>query len=343
MTASLKRTLLGCSLLLLIAAVAGTIGGYWWLHRGGPIVDRLQLVGPQSEAFVTFIAEAGDPAVTDLSASVLRRLQAAKKESQPEGMRFVAEFLSGAGISKDPERLFPFRATGTIENLPGGRDEPVVTLSLGRMANLARLLLGIVDSEREKETYRGQKIILAPGGRDFSLSLVGNNLVAARDAGAIRLAIDRLEAGEGGARNLPEDLVRCIQGLDPGREMPGFGAIVNDKKALATVWQIVTGAPEGAEVPLPHEFQGVGFRFKIASADSLHGEGTFYFQDEEVAAGAADALWSGLTRAFSHFGLKPDVDVRPEGSRLEVRVDARGVQAALDRVFARLQPAPKSK
>ena len=121
--------------------------------------------------------------------------------------------------------------------------------------------------------------------------------------------------------------------------MPGFGAILNNRKSVATVWQLGTGAPEGSEVSLPDEFEGVGFRFEVKSKDKIRGDGFFYFEDEEAAAGSQEALRSGLSRLFSHFELRPKVALHQDGSRLAVSVEVNGVQAALDRLFFRLQAA----
>ena len=58
-------------------------------------------------------------------------------------------------------------------------------------------------------------------------------------------------------------------GVDPGGEMPGFGAIVNDRRSLAAVWQLGTGAPEGSEIALPEEFDGG----RAAVAETAPGRG----------------------------------------------------------------------
>ena len=121
-----------------------------------------------------------------------------------------------------------------------------------------------------------------------------------------------------------------MQDVDPRSEMPGYGALVNERTSLASLWQMVTGAPEGSEISLPDTFEGVGFRFGFASADVLRGDGFFYFQDEEAAAGAVPQLQAAVSRMCNHFRLKPTIEIRQEGSRLHVAVEARGVQLAID-------------
>ena len=337
MTSVIKRGLFGCAILAALAVVTCTIG-IWWVQRGGRVLHRTELIGPETQAFVTFIAAPEDRALVDLFATVERRVTA-RRENQPEWLHSFSEFLAGAQVSGNPGRaaaLFPLRGAILIEKPPGEEGQVVYVLSLGKKANLVRMFLGIADSERERETYRGEKILVGRGGHDVSMVLVENNIVLSNNRHAIHVLIDRLKAPSGSNR-CTEIMGACIQGVDPGGEMPGFGGIINERKSLATVWQLGTGAPEGAEIALPDDFEGVGFRFGVASADKINGDGSFYFNDEEAAAGSREALETGLSRLFTHVGLKADVDVRQEGSRLAVSVEAMGVQAALDRFFAKLQ------
>lgn len=341
MTSIIRKGLIACGIGAALLGAACAVG-LWWIQRGGRVVERSELVGPETQAFVTFIAVPEDRALLDLFATVQQRA-AARYKNQPEWLHAFADFLSGAQVSGDPGKssaLFPLRGTAMVEKPPGKEGQVVYVLSLGRKANLLRMFLGLSDSEREKETYRGERIILRAGGHDLSMSLVGNNLVLSSDPGLVRLLIDRLKTPAGGGR--PSDLLAaCSVGVDPSGEMPGFGAILNDRKSIATLWQMGTGAPEGAEVALPEEFVGVGFRFGVASADALRGDGYFYFEDEEAASGSKEALSSGLSQLFSHFRLEPNVALYQEGRRLRVVIEAKGVQAALDRLFLHLR-APAS-
>ena len=342
-----RRLALGCAAaaaLVVLLAVAAGAAGLWWIKRGGPVVERTELVGPETQAFATFIATPKDRALLDLFASIERRADQ-KREGQLDWLHSIAEFLAAARISGDPGEiaaLFPLRGSVLVEKPRGGESALVYVVSLGKMANLVRMFIGVADSERKTETFRGERITLGKGGRDVSTALVRNNLVVSTDPRAIRLIIERLK-GMSGASRPSERLKMCIQGVDPSDEMPGFGGILNDRKSIAAVWQLGTGAPEGSEVALPDDFAGVGFRFAIASADAIRGDGYFYFQDEGAAAGSDEELRSGLARLFEHYGLKPQVSVRQDGSRLTVRVEAKGVQAALDRFFARVGSAAPTR
>ena len=84
MTAAFKKGLIGCGLAV---ALGACVVGIWWVQRGGRVVRRTELLGPETQAFVTFIADKGDPAVEDLLGSALRRLGASRSENQPEGLR----------------------------------------------------------------------------------------------------------------------------------------------------------------------------------------------------------------------------------------------------------------
>lgn len=347
MTAAIKKALIGCGaavVLVAAAAVATCAVGFWWLQRGGRVVQRTELVGPETQAFVTFIAASEDRALLDLFGTVERRASA-RKDGPPDWLHSLADFLSAAKVSHEgggAASLFPLRGTVMVEKPEGADGQVIYVVSLGKHANLIRMFLGISDSERETETYRGEKVLIGRGGHDLSMALVQNNLLLSGDKRAIKLLIDRVKAS-GGASRPSAALFACIQGVDPGGEMPGFGGIVNDRKSIATVWQLGTGAPAGSEVALPDEFEGVGFRFGIASADSLRGDGYFYFTDEEAAAGASEALKSALMRLLSHYGLRPEISLRQEGSRLAVAVEAKGVQVALDGFFTHLQSPPPAR
>jgi hypothetical protein len=194
---------------------------------------------------------------------------------------------------------------------------------------VVRMWLGFTDSERETEIYRKERIILGRERSDFSMAFVGSNLILSRDPRVVRMLIDRVKGAALSAR--PSDSIEAVlRDVDPRREMPGYGALVNDRASLASIWQELTGAPEGSGIALPDSFEGVGFRFGFSSADTLRGDGYFYFGDEEAAAGGQHQLETAIMTMFSHLRLSPNVAIEQEGSRLHVTVEARGVQAAID-------------
>src|SRR5439155_2794430 len=183
-------------------AVAAGAAGLWWIKRGGPVVERTELVGPETQAFATFIATPKDRALLDLFASIERRADQ-KREGQPDWLHSFAEFLAAARISGDTGKiaaLFPLRGSVLVEKPRGGESALVYVVSLGKMANLVRMFLGVADSERETETYRGERINMGKGGHDFSIALVRNNLILSGDARAIRPIIDRLKGTSGSIR-----------------------------------------------------------------------------------------------------------------------------------------------
>jgi hypothetical protein len=322
------------------------------------VVSRTTLVGPGTRALATFVAEPDDRGFLELfetvetRASTLREgrpewLNAFAKfvsgaEASQEWLRPIGDLLSGAQISKSPDRVasfFPLRGTALVEADDSGKAEIVYVLSLNRKANLlARMLLGIADSEREKEGYRGEKIILRPGGYDLAMAHVGRNLVISPSRAPVRAIIDRLR--QTADRGQPaEALAHCMSEIDPAEEMPGLGAVVNDRGAVGALWRMATGAPEGAEIALPEDFVGAGFRFTVVSADVVKGDGSFYFGDEEAAAGGVEVLRPAFDRLLRHIGLDPSLALRREGSRVRVAVEARGVQKGLDHLFGRFQGA----
>jgi hypothetical protein len=150
----------------------------------------------------------------------------------------------------------------------------------------------------------------------------------------VKVLIDRLRkaAPQAGPSPAMENVLREI---DPKREMPGYGALINDRASVASIWQAVSGAPEGSEIALPEGFTGVGFRFGFASADTIKGDGYFYFRDEEAAEGGRRQIEAALARMCEHFHLNPRVVMEQEGSRLHVVVEASGVQGAIDRVLTK--------
>jgi hypothetical protein len=164
------------------------------------------------------------------------------------------------------------------------------------------------------------------------MTFVGNNLILAREPMAIKVLIDRLKNVTVSGKP-SERMEGVLKDIDPRREMPGYGAIVNDKATMAGIWRLVTSAPEDSEIAIPEQFEGAGFRFGFASADVVHGDGYYYFEDEEAAAGATDQIEAAITRMGTHFHLRTKVDVQQEGRRLRVSVEADGLQSALDHYF----------
>ena len=297
--------------------------------RGGPVPDRMELVGPTTQAFVTFLVVPEDRALLEVVDSLRRRSAEGGADRRAEWLRSLNDLISGA-------RIYHVRATAIVEALPGGESEVGFVVSLGKMANLVRMLLGIADSEREVQTYRKERIILGREKHDLAVSFVGNNLILSRDPQTIRVLIDRLKRAAGTAEP-SERLQAMMRDLETKQDLPGYAALINEKTSLASIWRMVTGAPEGSEIALPGSFEGAGFRFGLASADSLRGDGFFYFEDEEAAAGALPQLETALRRVFAHFRLKSKVGVEQEGSRLRVSVEAQGIQRALDHYFDRVR------
>src|SRR5262249_35712613 len=154
------------------------------------------------------------------------------------------------------------------ETLSDGQSQVGIVVSLGRMANFVRMLVGIADSERETETYRGERIVHGRESQDLCMAFVDNNLVLSHDVRVVRSLIDRLRksAPQQGPSDAMQDV---LHELDPQRELPGYGALINDRASVASIWQAVSGAPEGAEIALPENFKGVGFRFGFMSADII--------------------------------------------------------------------------
>jgi hypothetical protein len=325
-TPGVRKLLIGCGVVSALLG-AGLVAGIWWFFRGGPVVDRLDLVGPQTQAFVTFLAVPEDGALQQVIDSLKRRPVPAGSEKTGEWLRWAGDFMSGA-------RAYHVRATAMAETLDDGQSQVGLVVSLGRMANFVRMLVGISDSERETEVYRGERIVHGRESQDPAMSFVDNNLILSRDVRVVKSIIDRLKkaAPLSGPSAAMEHVLREI---DPQREMPGYGALINDRASVASIWQAVSGAPEGSEIALPENFTGVGFRFGFATADSIKGDGYFYFRDEEAAEGGRRQIEEAISRMCSHFHLKPQVVVEQQGSRLHVLVEATGVQDAIDHILTK--------
>ncbi len=321
MSALRKVLLWGALVFVLLAAL-----GLWWFLRPSPAVDRLDLVGPETQGFVTFLAVPEDRALREVLDSLKKRSAAAGGDKQAEWIRSLGDTLSGAAIDH-------VRATGMIEALDEGGSEVAIVVSLGRMAKVvAKMWFGISGSEREVEVYHDARILLGREKQDLAMAFVGNNLILSRDPRAVRLLIDRLDRSASPA-GLSQRMAEVLKDVDPMRELPGFGALVNDRESLASLWRMATGAPEGSGIELPGAFEGMGFRFGFGSADTIRGDGYAYFRDEEAAAGSIENLQTAIPKLFGHFGLKARPVIEQQGRRLRIEIDARGVQAALDRYF----------
>jgi len=306
--------------------------GAWWYTRPMPLADRLDLIGPGTQAYVSFLADGDDKALRDLLDSLKSRTAAGPQDSRSEWLRALGENLTGAALDR-------VRATGLVETLGEGQSEVVIVVSLGRMAKVvAKMWFGISGSERELETYRKVRILLGRDRQDLSMAFVGNNLVMSRDPGAIHLLIDRLLDGAPSAG--PSNAMRSfLRDIEPRQAMPGQGALVNDRASLASLWQMATGAPRGAEIELPADFEGMGFRFGFRSADVIHGDGYMYFTDEEAAAGGVPLLDEAIPKLFRHYGFDAKSEIEQQGRRLHVAVTGTGLQKAIDRYFVKAKPA----
>jgi hypothetical protein len=323
---ALRKLLIGCGVASALLGV-GLIAGVWWFFRGAPVVDRLDLVGPQTQAFVTFLAVPEDRALQEVVESLRKRPVQPGGEKHAEWMSWFGDLMSGA-------RVYHVRASALAETLPDGQSQVGLVVSLGRMANFVRMLIGIADSERETETYRGERIVHGRESQDLCMSFVDNNLVLSRDVRVVKSLIDRLRKAEP-EQGLSREMEDVLREIDPQRELPGYGALINDRASVASIWQAVSGAPEGAEIALPENFKGVGFRFGFASADIIKGDGYFYFGDEEAAEGGSRQIEAAILRMCAHFRLKPHIVLEQQGSRLHVVVEAGGVQSAIDHLLTK--------
>jgi len=102
----LRRVLLwGTLVFVLLVAL-----GLWWVLRPSPAADRLDLVGPETQGFVTFLAVPEDRALREVLDSLKKRSAAAGSDKQAEWIRSLGDTLSGAAIDH-------VRATGMIEAL----------------------------------------------------------------------------------------------------------------------------------------------------------------------------------------------------------------------------------
>lgn len=324
MSRGLRRSALAALILVLIAGAAAT----WWLLRPAPVVERLDLVGPETRAFATFLAVPEDRALREVIASIQKRSNSAPPQKRTEWIRSIGETLSGTAIDH-------VRATALVEALDDGRTEPAVVISLGRMAKVfAQMWFGISGSEREVEVHNKVRIVLGREKQDLAMAFLGNNLILSHDPAAVRLVIDRIKAGRAGGD--PSERVRSmIRDVDPDSLMPGFGALLNDSASLSSVWRIVTGSSDDNEVMLPEEFEGLGFRFGLSSPDTLSGGGYAYFRDEESATSAKSLLDGAIPALLRHMGLNGVPVIEQEGRRLRIDIQATGVQVALDRIFLR--------
>jgi hypothetical protein len=322
-----RKLLVGCGV---VAALVGAalVAGVWWFLRGGPVGERFDLVGPRTQAFVTFLAVPEDKALQEVVDSLRKRPALPGAEKHAEWMGWFGDLLSGA-------RVYHVRASALVESLEGGDSQVGAVVSLGRMANVVRMLVGISDSERESETYRGERIVHGRETQDLCMSFVGNSLVLSRDVRVVKSLIDKLKkaSADEGPSDSMSDVLRELDGSEP--PLPGAGALLNDRASVASLWQMVSGAPEGAEISLPENFRGVGFRFGFASADVIKGDGYFYFGDEEAAQGGTRQIEAAIQRLCAHFRLEPQVILEQQGSRLHVVVEARGVQRAIDHLLTK--------
>ena len=324
--AGARKLLIGCGAAAALLGAA-LVAGVWWFMRGGPVGERLDLVGPRTQAFVTFLAVPEDRALQEVVESLRKRPAHAGDAKRTEWMGWLGDLLSGA-------RVYHVRASALAESLDDGQSQVGVVISLGRMANVVRMLVGISDSERESETYRGERIIHGRENLDLDMAFVDNSLVLSRDPRVVKALIDRLKkaAPDEGPSDPMSDV---LSGLDDAEgEMPGYGALLNDRASVASLWQLISGAPEGAEIALPENFSGVGFRFGFVSADAIRGDGYFYFGDEEAAQGGTRQIEAAIQRLCAHFRLKPQVVIEQQGSRLYVVVEAQGVQSAIDHLLS---------
>jgi len=321
-----RKLLIGCGIAAALVG-AGLILSVWWFLRGGPVGDRLDLVGPRTQAFVTFLAVPEDKALQEVVDSLRKRPAHPGEEKHGEWMSWFGDLLSGA-------RAYHVRASALAESLDDGQSEVGVVVSLGRMANVVRMLVGISDSERESETYSGERIVHGHESQDLSMAFVGNSLVLSRDVRVVKTLIDRLK--KSAPHEGPSEPMNDVLGeLEPRQDLPGFGALLNERASVASLWQMLAGAPEGAEIALPENFKGVGFRFGFVSADVIRGDGYFYFGDEEAAQGGTRQIDAVIQRLCAHFRLKPQVVIEAQGSRLHVVVEASGVQEAIDHLLSR--------
>src|SRR5712691_7522 len=101
---------------VLVAATLVVAGGFvlWRYLRGGPVEDRLDLVGAETQAFVTFLAVPEDRPLVDLIESLKRRPAGAGGEKRAEWLRSLSDPLSGMLMQR-------VRASALVETSGDGR------------------------------------------------------------------------------------------------------------------------------------------------------------------------------------------------------------------------------
>jgi len=146
------------------------------------------------------------------------------------------------------------------------------------------------------------------------MAFVDNNLVLSRDVRVVKSLIDRLK------KAAPEQGALARHAGRPSRAGPGAPAsrlrCAHQRPRLGCEPLAGgLGRPRRAEVALPENFTGVGFRFGFASEDIIKGDGYFYFGDEEAAQGGSRQIEAAIQRLCAHFHLKPRVVLEQQGSR----------------------------
>ena len=126
MSVGKRRSLIGAAL---VTALLLAGGAAWWFLRSGAVGNRLELVGPGTRAFITFLATPEDRALREVLESLQRRAPAAAGDKQAEWIRSLGDTLSGAAIDH-------VRATGLVETLDDGKSQVAIVVTLGRMAKV---------------------------------------------------------------------------------------------------------------------------------------------------------------------------------------------------------------
>src|SRR5262245_427811 len=338
MNRSLKNTLIGCGVALVVLFMTGVgscVGFVLWLNRPGPLLQPESLMGRDTTGLVEFTVRKEDAAARQ----VLERLM--KRAQQPRGESPFPPWLQNIQNSsrhRQIQGLLPVAAAWTIR--PGAEpddDLHTMTLSVPRLGKRLVILDVILSytlarsEEVRTEQHRGARIytlLLKPEG-SLTFFFRGSDIFLVSDVETAKVAIDRLseERARGATQGDEAGLSELYARTPPDGALRG--AIVNAHGELPRTLRILTdetSEPEIHERWSALEALTISGRFEGESAFS--GSLELLGPDEAWARTHAEALAGDAQTFLERLGIHAKVDGAADARwvRAGIRIDDAAAQ-----------------
>lgn len=202
-----KKVLVGCGCSLVVFLILLVVAGLCflsWLGNTtvGELPPETALMAPDAQSFLLARARPESKAIQDLFARMNEDLEKSQQHDVPKVIRNLFFRAKAGDGRRGLAALLPAQLVAySSHNTNTAQDEPVILVSIHRLPNVIRFLLGLVSLAKPAEgkivvhATRDETHIYRVRAKDGDVyaAKVGNSFVFGQDPQAVERALDRLK------------------------------------------------------------------------------------------------------------------------------------------------------